>query len=122
MRPPYDCQRHPHRLGGALPRRGSPGPPLGLAYLGLVRRKISRTILVTLWSISICSFLCIWIVAFQTHTYEARYAYVGLAAIGGLAALGLERWKVPVRFLIPLAGLVGTVFAIQQDILSIHWT
>lgn len=92
------------------------------ALIGLVRRNTSRTILVTLWSISICSFLCIWIVAFQTHTYEARYAYVGLAAIGGLAALGLERWKVPVRFLIPLAGLVGTVLAIQQDILSIHWT
>jgi hypothetical protein len=92
------------------------------ALLGLVRRKISRTILVTLWSISICSFLCIWIVAFQTHTYEARYAYVGLAAICGLAALGLERWKVPVRFLIPLAGLVGTLLAIHQDVLSIHWT
>ena len=92
------------------------------ALFGLVGRKISGTILVTLWSITICSFLCIWIVAFQTHTYEARYAYVGLAAIAGLAALGLERWKVPVRFLIPFAGLVGTVVALQQDVLSIHWT
>jgi hypothetical protein len=93
-----------------------------VALLGLIRRNTPRTVLVTLWSISISAFLCIWIVAFQTNTYEARYAYVGLAAISGLAALGLERWKVPVRFLIPLAGLVGTVVAIQQDVLAVHWT
>lgn len=94
----------------------------GAAFLGLIRREISRKVLVTLWSISISALLCIWIVAFQTNTYEARYAYVGLTAICGLAALGLERWKVPVRFLIPLAGLVGTVVAIQQDVFAVHWT
>lgn len=93
-----------------------------VALLGLIGRDISRSILLTLWSIFISSFLCVWIISFQTHTYEARYAYVGLVAIIGLAALGLERWKVGVRFLIPLAGLVGTVAALQLDVLSVHWT
>ena len=46
----------------------------------------------------------------------------GLVAICGLAALGLERWRLPVRFLLPLAGLIGTVVAIQQDVLAVHWT
>jgi len=27
-----------------------------------------------------------------------------------------------VRFLLPLAGLIGTVVAIQQDVLAVHWT
>jgi dolichyl-phosphate-mannose-protein mannosyltransferase len=92
-----------------------------LALLGLIHRRIARTTLATLAMVSLLSLLCVWVVAFQTATYQARYVFVGLAAICGLAALGLERWRVPVRFVLPMAGLIGTLVAIQQDVLSVHW-
>lgn len=63
-----------------------------------------------------------WIVAFQTSTYQARYAYAGLAAIAALAALGVERWRLAMRFIVPAAGLVGTIVAVQQNVLAVHWT
>lgn len=48
--------------------------------------------------------LSIWIVAFQTYTYEARIAFVGVPALATLAGLGVQRWRPPLRFLLP--GLV----------------
>ncbi len=57
----------------------------------------------------------------STATYEAWLAFLGLPALGCLAALGLERWRPPIRFLVPLLGLCGTLVAIQQDVLSIAW-
>jgi hypothetical protein len=95
---------------------------LGVALLGLIHQRVARRTLVTLWAISLSGLLCVWIVAFQTSTYQARYAYVGLTAICGLAALGLERWRLPVRFVLPVAGLLGTLVAIQNDVLAVHWT
>lgn len=91
------------------------------ALAGLVHRHVDRKTVVTLWTIAIAGFLSVWIVATQTSTYQARYAFVGLAAIAGLAALGLERWRLPVRFLLPAMGLCGTLVAIQQNVLAVHW-
>ena len=94
---------------------------LAAALVGLVHRHIDHKALVALWTIAIAGFLSVWIVAFQTGTYQARYAFVGLAAIASLAALGLERWRLPVRFLLPAMVLCGTLIAIQQNVLAIHW-
>ena len=90
------------------------------ALLGIIDRRTHKRILLTLGSISVAAFLCIWAVAFETY-YQARYAYVGITAIAALMALGVERWRVPVRFLLPAMGFVGTLVALQQDVLSIHW-
>ena len=92
------------------------------AVLGLIHRRVSPRITVTFWTIALSALLCVWVVAFQTATYQARYAYVGLTAICGLAALGLERWRLPVRFILPAAGLFGTLVAIHNDVLGVHWT
>ena len=72
-------------------------------------------------TIAVTGLLSVWLIATQTATYEARYAFVGLAAIAALAALGLERWRLPVRFVLPAMGLCGTVIAIQVNVLSVHW-
>jgi hypothetical protein len=91
------------------------------ALAGLFHRHVDRKTLVTLLAIVFAGFLSVWVVATQTSTYQARYAFVGLAAIAALAALGLERWKLPIRFLLPVMGLCGTLIAIQQNVLSVHW-
>ena len=90
--------------------------------IGLIGRRVEPHMLFSLGALSIAALLSVWLVSFQTGTYQARYAYFGLVATCGLAALGLERWRLLVRFLLPLAGLIGTVVAIQQDVLAVHWT
>jgi hypothetical protein len=92
------------------------------ALIGLVGRHVEPHTIISLGALSTAALLSVWVVSFQTGTYQARYAYFGLVAICGLAALGLERWRLLVRFLLPLAGLIGTVLAIQQDVLAVHWT
>jgi hypothetical protein len=92
------------------------------ALVGLVRRHVDHKALVTLWTIAIAGFLSVWVVATQTATYQARYAFVGLAAVAALASLGLERWRLPVQFILPATGLIGTLIAIQQDVLTVHWS
>ncbi len=78
--------------------------------------------LVTLWLITLAGIAAVWGAAFQTATYQARLTFVGLAALAALAALGLERWKLPIRFLLPVMGLCGTLVAIQQNVLAVHWS
>jgi Dolichyl-phosphate-mannose-protein mannosyltransferase len=92
------------------------------ALAGLIHRQLRRETLVPLVAISGIALLSVWVVAFQTATYEARLAFVGLTAMAALAALGLERWRAPYRFLLPAMGLVGTLVAIQQNVLAVHWT
>ena len=68
------------------------------------------------------SLLGVWIVAFQTATYEARLAFVGLSAFACLASLGLERLRLSVRLVFPALCFFGTIYAINHDVLSVHWT
>ncbi|MFL6241697.1 MAG: hypothetical protein ACJ73V_01555 [Acidimicrobiia bacterium] len=79
--------------------------------------------MLVLITLSVRALSAVWITSFQTVSFEARLAFTGLPAIGCLAALGLERWKVPVplRFMGPMIGLVGTIIAIQHDTLSVNW-
>lgn len=95
---------------------------LATALAGLIGSGIDRGVVVVLTAIAVAAFMSVWIVATQTSTYEARYAFVGLAAVAALAALGLERWRLPVRFLLPAMGLAGTLVAIQQNVLAVHWS
>jgi 4-amino-4-deoxy-L-arabinose transferase-like glycosyltransferase len=92
------------------------------ALAGLISGHVDRRALATLGTVVVTGLLSVWLVATQTSTYQARYAFVGLAALSTLAALGLERWcRPPIRFLLPVMGLCGTVIAIQQDVLAVHW-
>ena len=91
------------------------------ALAGLVHRHVDRRMLIALLAIASTAFLSVWSVAFQTDTYQGRYALVGVAAIAALASLGLERWKLPTRFLLPAMGLCGTLIAVQQNVLAVHW-
>jgi hypothetical protein len=95
---------------------------LAAAVAGIIGRHIDHWTLATLLTVAVTGLLSVWIVAFQTSTYEARYVYVGLSAIAALVALGLERWKLPLRFILPAMGLVGTGIAIQQNVLAVHWS
>jgi peptidoglycan/LPS O-acetylase OafA/YrhL len=72
----------------------------------------------TLLVLTLAAFSSVWMVSLGTDTYEARLAYVGLPPLACLLALGLERWPVPVRFAFPLLLLVGTLAAIQNDVLT----
>ena len=89
---------------------------------GLVHRHCDRNVLIALTTIAAAGFLSVWVVSIQTSTYEARYVLVGLSATAALAALGLERWKVPLRFVLPAMGLIGTLVEIQQNVLAVHWS
>jgi Dolichyl-phosphate-mannose-protein mannosyltransferase len=91
------------------------------ALAGLATRRLELRVLLVLGSISLGAFLCVWMVALATPTYQAKYAYVGLTALAALAAIGLERWRVWIRFLLPAVGLAGTLVAIQANVLTVHW-
>jgi hypothetical protein len=67
------------------------------------------------------SLLCVWMVAFSTATYEARLAFGGLPALACLAALGVERWRLPHRFTLPLLGFSGAAVAIVSNVLTVSW-
>lgn len=102
---------------------------LGLAFglAGLAARAQNalwlhrRAQLAVLSTAAVAGFASVWIVAFSTATYAARLAFVGLPALASLVALGLERWKPPIRFVLPLMGVCGALVAIEQNILTIHW-
>jgi 4-amino-4-deoxy-L-arabinose transferase-like glycosyltransferase len=94
---------------------------LAAALAGLVHRHVDRKVLIALLAIAIAGLLSIWGIAFQTATYQARYAFVALPAIAALVALGSEGWKLQNRFLLPAMGLFGTLVAIRLDVLAVHW-
>ena len=95
---------------------------LVLALLGLVGRHVSLGVLAILGTLTVTGFLSVWIVAFETATYDPRLALGGMPALACLAALGLERWRLGVRAILPLMGLGGTLFAIQANVLAVHWS
>jgi 4-amino-4-deoxy-L-arabinose transferase-like glycosyltransferase len=102
---------------------------LGGALMGL-RRKTRATPLperahqIALRSLTVlvfAGFLSVWAVAFSTGTYEPRLALVALSALACLTALGLQHLRPPLRVVLPVILLCGTVFAIGRDVLSISW-
>ncbi len=97
---------------------------LAVALIGLIGRHVSQRALLVFWGgvVAVAGFLSVWIVAFQTASYDPRLALGGVPALACLAALGLERWKLAVRFLFPLFLLGGTIFAIQTNVLALHWS
>lgn len=92
---------------------------LAFALLGLVGRNVSSRVLVVLGVLAAMGFLSVWIVAFQTNSYDPRLALAGMPALACLAALGLERWKVHIRVLFPAVLLCATLVAIQENL--VHW-
>lgn len=69
----------------------------------------------------------LWIVGVANSfsgTLQARLAFSGLAALGCLFALGLERAATPVifSFVLPLLGLMGTSYALWDDVWRIFHT
>jgi hypothetical protein len=95
---------------------------LAVALIGLVGRHVSSGTLLVLAVLTVAGFLSVWIVAFQTNTYDPRLAFGGVPALSCLAALGLERWRLSIRFLFPLLLLGGSVFAIRTNVLAVHWS
>ena len=92
--------------GLAVRRRSSSGPPVA-AVIALV-------------TLAIGALSGIWMIGLKYQSFQARLAFMGLPAIGCLAALGLERLKLPplLRFVGPALGLVGTVVAIHQHVIE----
>lgn len=92
------------------------------AIIGLVGQRISKRVLLALGTIAVLSLLSVWVVSFETATYQFRLALIGLPATGALLALALQRWPATVRLCLPLAGLVGCLTAIHAYVLDVHWT
>ncbi len=91
-----------------------------LAAVGNLRRRHQHTgtlISVGLFASAAAS---VWVLAWNTTQFQARLAFPGLAAFGSVLAMGWQRWGAPrwMSFLLPLLGLVGTVYAINTDILG----
>jgi hypothetical protein len=95
---------------------------LAAGLVGLAHRPLATRIFVPLIAIALLGFGSVWVVAFQTATYNPRLALVGLPALAVLVAKGVERWRLPGRFLLPAMELVGTLVAIQQNVLAVHWS
>jgi hypothetical protein len=71
--------------------------------------------------LAVAGFLSVWLVALNTASYRGPLALLGLPSLACLVALGLERWKLALRLVIPLLWLCGTLVALQQDALGVHW-
>ena len=95
---------------------------LACALVSLVGRHVPRRTLVVLVVLTVAGFLSVWMVSLQSGTYDPRLALGGVPALACLAALGLERWRLAIRSLLPLALLAGTVFAIHADVLGTSWS
>jgi hypothetical protein len=94
---------------------------LGLSLVGLRARIYPRRYVIVLVTLVFAALVSVWLVAFQTASYEARLALAGLPAIACLVGLGTERWRLPIRFALPAMGLVGSAAAIWFNVLSVRW-
>lgn len=86
------------------------------------RPRPPRPLLVVLAFFVIGAFSAIWIVGIETSTFQGRLAFTGLAALAVLAALGLERYRLPplIRFAAPVIGFVATLIALRLDVLNVY--
>lgn len=82
----------------------------------------SRGQVAVLLTLVVAALASVWIVAFNTAAYDPRLALLGLPALACLAAVGLSRWRPPATLLLPLLELGGTLVAIQQNVLGVHWS
>lgn len=104
--------------------RGMTYVPLwGLAAigsLGNLRRRHQHPGTVVCLLLFISASASVWVLAWNTTQFQARLAFPGLAAFGSVIALGWQRWKAPqwLAFVLPLLGFVGTLYAINTDILN----
>jgi hypothetical protein len=105
-----------HNLSVPLPVNLLFWAALAFALLGLLGRNVSSRAVAVLAVLAATGFLSVWIVAFQTKSYDPRLALAGMPALACLAALGLERWKVRIRVLMPMLLLSATLFAVQQNV------
>jgi hypothetical protein len=94
---------------------------LAFALTGLIGARIPARTLLTLGSLTLAAFASVWIVSFQTASYEARLALTGLPALAALAALGVQRWRILARFSLPALGLIGVLAAVYDDVLAVNW-
>ena len=92
------------------------------ALVGLFRSPAPKRALLVLALIVVASVASVWVTAFNTATYEAKYAMVGLSSMAALASLGIERWPVGWRFALPAMGLCGIGASIGFDVLAVHWS
>jgi hypothetical protein len=103
------------------------------ALAGLaVRRRASRLTPELRRAVAVLALLLVgavasvWFVGLNStavpRSVQGRIAFSGLAALGCLAALGLERLPIPVlaRFALPVLGLAGTLFALRQDVWLVY--
>jgi 4-amino-4-deoxy-L-arabinose transferase-like glycosyltransferase len=95
---------------------------LAAALAGLIATRPPPRVLMVLGVLAVTGLASVWIVAFQTGTYDPRLALVGMPALACLASLGLERWRLVVRLVLPLMCLGGTLFAVQMNVLAVHWS
>ena len=91
------------------------------ALVGLVGYRVEKNSLITLAVTAAAGLGSVWILAFRTGTYEGKYALIALPAMAALVAIAMERWRPLIRFILPFAGLIGTVIAIQTDVLAVRW-
>ena len=91
-----------------------------LGTLGNLRRRSGHGAVAVCVGIFFAAVSSVWVLAWNTTQFQARLAFPGLAAFGSVIALGWQRWKTPpwVSFVLPLLGLVGTLYAMNADILA----
>ena len=79
--------------------------------------------LVLLATMAIAAIMLVCVVALQTTTFAGRLAFVGLPAVACLAALGLERVRMPLvfRFVLPVVGLVALISSIRTYVIGVFY-
>jgi hypothetical protein len=105
---------------------------LAVALLGLARRSRSGLIddadqrasrgLWVLGALALGAVASYWIIGFETTGGEARVMFAGLPAIATLAALGLQRLRIPIlaRFTLPVIGIAGVTVALDNHVFGYY--
>lgn len=100
---------------------------VGVGLVGLVSHKapvFGRRALLMLTTIAALALASIWVLAIDSTAAQARIAFIGLPALAVLIALGYERLRVsvPLSFVLPFIGLIGTVVALRRDVFNVFWS
>ena len=91
-----------------------------IGSLGNLRRRHHDRGTVVCLLLFVSAAASVWVLAWNTTQFQARLAFPGLAAFGSVIAMGWQRWGAPkwLAFVLPLLGFIGTVYAINTDILN----